>query len=567
MSDPAPEGAAEEVDADDADAPVPVRRGRRLGRYVLCYELAAGGMATVYLARAEGIGGFDRLVALKIIHPHLAKQKEFVEMFLDEARLAARVVHPNVCSVFDYGAEDGTYFLAMDYLVGENAGRVLRVAARRADITGRPALPLILARIIADACEGLHAAHEARADDGSPLGLVHRDVTLHNLFVGYDGSVRVVDFGVAKAAGGSHRTTAGTLKGKFPYMSPEQVRQEPLDRRSDVWSLGVCLFELLARRRLFRTDGEFQTLKAVLEQEIPVPSSLRPNVPAALDAVVLKALSRDPEQRYASARELGRALNAAIGASGGAGAADLAELMDDLFADARAERFALLESARKVDPDHPSTSAVAPAPLRASLTDSLSGSIAGEGPAAAPAETRPEAKRPVAMLAGVGIAAVLALSLGAWAMFGGSAPSGASDASPPVVASPTPPSSVSPSPSPPDVVPAVVAEVTPPVVAEAPPAPPVPVERTSSHHRSDHSADSPRAPAAGGSGTINVVTPPGWADIFVDGQRAGRSPTELRLPSGHHSVRLLPYGEEPAIVRSVDVEPDSVGRLVVRLEP
>jgi len=568
------------LDEEPVSEPAAVRRGRRLGRYVLCYELAAGGMATVYLGRAEGTGGFDRLVALKVIHPHLAKEKDFVEMFLDEARLAARVVHPNVCSVFDYGSEDGTYFLAMDYLVGENAGRVMRAAGKRRDVAARPELPLLFARIIADACEGLHAAHEARADDGTPLGLVHRDVTPHNLFVGYDGSVRVVDFGVAKASSSTHRTTAGTLKGKFPYMSPEQVQQQPLDRRSDVWSLGVCLHEMLTRRRLFTAEGEFQTLRAVLEREVPVPSSLEPNVPAALDAVVMKALQRDPALRYGSAREMGRALSSAIATSGGAGAADLAELMESLFEDVRAERNALLEQARRVDPEQPSTSAVGPAPRRLTNVDSQSSSvvvpITTDGPPT-------PAWRTPAVLGALGLCAVLGAGIGGWASFGG-------PASPARSASGAPTSTPTPAPAPAHTqastqtppAPAAVVEPTPaPVEPPSPPDSPVEPAAATPPETPRPSAPEERRGAGGrrgaapreqtarveGNGTLNVVTPPGWADIFVDGARAGRSPTELRLTAGRHAVRLLPYGEEPAITRSVDVEPDSVGRLVVRLEP
>jgi serine/threonine-protein kinase len=570
--------AATDIETEPEEpAPSPVRRGRQLGRYVLCYELASGGMATVYLARADGQRGFGKMAALKIIHPHLAKQKDFVEMFLDEARIAARIVHPNVCSVFDFGEEDGTYYLAMDYLVGENAGRVMRALVKHTELKESPQTPLLLARIVADACEGMHAAHEVRGDDGQLLHLVHRDVTPQNIFVGYDGSVRVVDFGVATAVGRSHQTSAGTLKGKFAYMSPEQAMQQPLDRRSDVWGLGVCLWEVLTRRRLFARDTEYQTLKAVAENEVPPPSKY--GGPPAFDDVVMRALSRDREKRQATARELGRGINAAIAQLGSVGAGDLAEMMDALFADARAERNALIERARKVDPEQPSTSKISPAPAGGFYDRSISSPGTVTATKAAPA---PPGPRRVPLIAGaIGACALVALvAVGAWLAWPGDPVAPA-----PVAAGPTtvPVAPDDPTPSP--IVPPDPGEVA-IAGAGAPPDPATPEatggtatpERTPRGERSSdrrerrerereerEERESGRA-EAGGTGTVNVVTPPGWAEIFVDGRRVGRSPTEVRMPAGRRSIRLMPYGEGPAIERSIEVEPGGVSRLVVRLE-
>ncbi|MDQ3036444.1 MAG: protein kinase, partial [Myxococcota bacterium] len=312
-------------------------RERHFGRYLLRYEIASGGMATVYLARARGPGGFDRPLALKRIHPHLAKKREFVEMFLDEARLLARITHPNVCSVFDFGEVEGTYYIAMEYLVGQPLVGVLRALEKRPEIASSPRWHALAARIIADAAEGLHAAHELRDESGQPLGVVHRDVSPHNVFVTYDGAVKVVDFGIAWAEGRLHHTQTGSLKGKLAYMAPEQVRGAKLDRRVDVWALGVCLWELLAVRRLFGKRTEVELMQGVMKDPLLPASVVRPGVPLVLDDIALRALERDLDVRFPSARAMGRELNAYVSESGvPAGLADLAELMEDLFPRERA---------------------------------------------------------------------------------------------------------------------------------------------------------------------------------------------------------------------------------------
>src|SRR5262245_21397103 len=270
-------------------APQPVQR--QLGRYQLMLELASGGMATVYLARVAGAAGFEKLVALKRIHAHLAKQQKFTEMFLDEARIAARIGHPNVCDVFDFGEADGTYYLAMEYLLGETVSRLMRKRTHDPSPWTSHELAL-LARIVAEAAQGLHAAHELRDDRGEPMHVVHRDVSPQNLFVTYDGAAKVVDFGIARARGRIHDTTTGSIKGKYAYMSPEQVKNQTLDRRTDVWALGAILWEMLTRKRLFRRDSEVDTLMAVNDEAIAPPSSVRSDVPTSFDPIVMGALTR-----------------------------------------------------------------------------------------------------------------------------------------------------------------------------------------------------------------------------------------------------------------------------------
>ncbi len=321
--------------------------GRRLGRYEICAKLASGGMATVYLARATGPAGFDKLVALKVVHPRLATQSEFIEMFLDEARIASRITHANVGSVFDVGEEAGTFYLAMDYLHGESLASVLGRVATQPQARATHLYPILVTTILAAACEGLHVAHELRGDDGTPLNVVHRDVSPHNIFVTYDGGVRVVDFGIARAAGRLHKTLSGTIKGKVAYMPPEQLRGDDLDRRADLWAIGVTLWELLACRRLFRRESQGKTIDAVLTGFIPAVSTFAPNLPPGLDDVVASALSRDPAERPKSARELGRALRRVVASTGEVmGMAELAEWMESLFAEHREAKQRMIDAAR-----------------------------------------------------------------------------------------------------------------------------------------------------------------------------------------------------------------------------
>ena len=232
-------------------------------------------MATVYLARLSGVGGFQRFVAIKRLHPHLAREPEFIEMFLDEARLAARIHHPNVVPILEVGASEEGYYLVMEYVEGDTLARLLARSAQ----TGRaPARPVGL-RVIIDMLAGLHAAHELKDDDGKPLGIVHRDVSPQNVLVGVDGSSRLTDFGVARATSKLSTTRTGQLKGKLAYMAPEQARgAKDIDRRADVFAAGVVLWEVLACRRLFKGDGEADTLNKVLNEPIPpVRSASRPS--------------------------------------------------------------------------------------------------------------------------------------------------------------------------------------------------------------------------------------------------------------------------------------------------
>lgn len=279
-----------------------------LGRYRVVDEIGLGGMASVHLARMDGLGGFQKWVAIKKIHSHLVQDESFIQMFLDEARIAARISHPNVATVFEVGQHERTYWIAMEYLHGEP----LREVMRRTEELGAPMPPEIACRVIADAAEGLHSAHELLGKNGEQLQVVHRDVTPHNLFVTYDGTTKVVDFGIAKFASRMSSTLAGTLKGKLAYMSPEQVHGEALDRRTDIFALGVVLWELTTGQRLFRMESDLDTLAKVQECAVPRPSSLVRGYPIDLEKIVMKALAKNRGERFKTARELSRALQSLL---------------------------------------------------------------------------------------------------------------------------------------------------------------------------------------------------------------------------------------------------------------
>ena len=342
---------SEALDDDDVDESVVADRQprapsiTRLGRYRLVREIASGGMASVNLAVAEGL---DKLVALKIIHPHLAQEDSFVRMFLDEARLASAITHRNVCNVFDFGETDGRYYIAMDYLSGQSLRDVLR-RLRKADLQMEPRrVAVYVAYMVAEACEGLHAAHELHNSEGNPLNVVHRDVSPHNLFVTYDGNVSVVDFGIARASDRIQSTATGVLKGKFSYMAPEQMRQLAIDRRADIWALGVVLWESLTLQRLFVRSSQADTVMSVMMDRVRPPSEVRLDLPKELDAIVLKAISRSPAQRYTTAREMGRELMKFCRESGvTVSPIEIEHLMERLFEKEIAESKQLLRKAKQ----------------------------------------------------------------------------------------------------------------------------------------------------------------------------------------------------------------------------
>jgi serine/threonine-protein kinase len=274
---------------------------RNIGRYTLFREVARGGMATVHLGRLRGVGGFARTVAIKRLHPPFARDPEFVSMFLDEARLAARVQHPNVVPVLDVLAAEGELFLVMDYVHGEALSRLLK----RAYASEIPVPATIVCGIVIDLLYGLHAAHEALSERGDPLHIVHRDVSPQNILVGVDGVARVLDFGIAKAAQRVHPSTrSGQIKGKLIYMAPEQVGTSQVDRRTDVYAAAVVLWEALTGERFFPPLDTGQLIAQILTRDHAPPTRYKKELPAGIDEVVMRGLARDPAHRFATAHEM-----------------------------------------------------------------------------------------------------------------------------------------------------------------------------------------------------------------------------------------------------------------------
>ncbi len=312
-------------------------RPGKLGRYELITQIGQGGMAEVQLALQRGPAGFEKLVVVKLVHENLATQRAFVDMLLDEARVAALVKHPNVVDIYDLGEANGRYFIAMEYLEGEPLLAVLRAGRE-----GKRLDPLSTARLIADTAEGLDAAHELRSMGGDPIELVHHDVSLGNIVVLYNGQVKLVDFGVAKAT----MTAAAQQKiqGKFSYMAPEKLKGGSGDRRSDIWSLGVVLWEALTLRRLFKGGNDAETMKQVLEQKIPGPSKVNGEVLADFDPIVIRALERDPEKRYPTAKAMAQDLEEVLRKQGYGGRNDqIAKYMQATFDTHIAARKKLLQ--------------------------------------------------------------------------------------------------------------------------------------------------------------------------------------------------------------------------------
>jgi serine/threonine protein kinase len=284
-----------QIDSSELIAP-----GTRLGKYEIVHRIAYGGMAEIYLARASGIQGFEKHVVLKRILPQYAENQELVRMFLKEARLAAGLDHPNIAHVYDIGETRGSFFFTMEYLHGEDVRRITRELKRM-----EARLPLEHAMEIAiGAASGLHCAHDKKGPDGRSLGIVHRDISPSNLVVTFHGGVKVVDFGVAKITADPELSRRHSLKGKLAYMSPEQLSAQTVDRRSDVYSLGVVIYEITTHARLFKATTDVETMRLVLERAIPAPSSLVPDYPPDLEAIVMRAMEKDPEKRYPTARAL-----------------------------------------------------------------------------------------------------------------------------------------------------------------------------------------------------------------------------------------------------------------------
>jgi serine/threonine protein kinase len=373
-------------------APASKRQPIPFGKYLLLDRVNIGGMAEVWRGKTFGAGGFERLVAIKRILPNIAEDEEFITMFVDEAKITVQLNHANIGQVFDLGQVSGSYYIAMEYISGKD----MRAIFDRCRKKGEPPPIPLACYLIAKAAEGLDYAHRKVDGRGTSMNIVHRDVSPQNALVSYDGEVKVIDFGIAKAAGKATKTQAGILKGKFGYMSPEQIRGLPLDRRSDVFAIGVCLYEMLTGERLFVGDSDFSVLEKVRKVEVLPPSTYNRKIPEALEKVVMKALAKDVDDRYQYASEVADDLQRFLITSEAVfGRKDLAQYMRATFAeDVEKEKIRLAEYADIKAPEGISLpEAPAFSPPGAPMVTPSAPRTTGVNPASAPRAPATDAAR------------------------------------------------------------------------------------------------------------------------------------------------------------------------------
>ncbi|MER2560162.1 MAG: serine/threonine-protein kinase [Myxococcaceae bacterium] len=513
-----------------------------LGKYTLVRKLATGGMAEVFLARSDGPMGFQMKLVVKRILPHFGEDQNFINMFLSEARLAAELNHPNVVQIFDFGQTDGTYYIAMEFIDGPNL-RALNKAAR--ETVGPISLPLC-ARIIALAAEGLGYAHDLKNQAGQPMNLVHRDISPDNVLVSRNGAVKVVDFGIAKASTQPHLTKSGVIKGKLAYMPPEQLAREPLDRRADVFALGVVLYELVCGAMPFDATSEVSIIQAIMGNEPLVRASNKRNdLPPALDTIISKCLEKDVTKRYQSCREFQMDLERFIASTGEVvSVADVGKLVEHLFPE---DHEATLQNLMppgglQLDRTHPSSASqersAPPVPTEA-----------GTGLSATslkPIETGSHAQKSRAPLfVGIGLGA-FAIGVGAYLAL--KPPPPTVDPLPPVITPPVLAVIDAGAPEPVDAGPAIV------VVVDA--GDPV-VEPDAGPPESVDAGVKVVAPVAK-MGRIDFrIRPVGR--VYLDGKFLGETPLGKEIPAtvGPHTIKVIEPGSNKTIEKSFTVKPGS----------
>jgi serine/threonine protein kinase len=376
------------------------------GKYLLLERLNVGGMAEVFIAKAFGVEGFERILAIKKILPTMAEDEEFIKMFIDEARISVQLNHANIVHIHELGNYEGTFFIAMEYVAGRDLRTILERYRKR-----KERIPPAQASFIASKmCEGLDYAHRKKDARGVDLNIIHRDVSPQNILCSYEGEVKIIDFGIAKAANRSQNTQAGILKGKFGYMSPEQVRGLPIDRRSDLFAVGVILYEMLTGEKLFVGESDFSTLEKVRNAEVPPPRGLNPAIPEGLERVVMKALAREAEDRYQWASELQEDLMRFLVQGDVIYASKhLSNFMKEAFAEdllreeEKMERFAAVERPDQIQPSgliskgsikRPSSREIQIPPSRAGSKAPRDGSLGnGRGPTARVGASGPQSSR------------------------------------------------------------------------------------------------------------------------------------------------------------------------------
>jgi eukaryotic-like serine/threonine-protein kinase len=522
--------------------PEQVTEGTRLGKYEMLKRLSVGGMAEVYLARAAGLPGFQKLLAVKRILPQLAAQPEFVEMFLDEARLAATLLHPNIVQIHDVGVARGNYFMAMEYLHGEDLNTLLRTMKKRGE-----RVPLEHAvQIVLSLLAGLHYAHEKEDFEGKPLEIVHRDVTPANVIVTYEGSVKLLDFGIAHAARSAERKQSGSVRGKVGYMSPEQAQAQPLDRRTDIFAAGIILYELTLVRRLFKGESDYQILHNIINGSISPPHDVDAAYDLELEQIVMRALARDPAERFSTAHAMQKELESFARRRGlFLSPSSLKEWMAGLFGErinawqkAKAQGKALPEELVITYHDNEGEDPSGPVVLESATASGSASSAASVAPIASFASTaRARSRMRSAILAGLSLLAATAVAgTLLWTHH---------------------------RPDLPAPLPSVIA---PPAVAPAAPAPPPsedsPVRQTVAS--APLIAPAPAAPAA--SGALLLTTHPRGATLILDGKKLDAvSNTTLEAAVGaEHTLVLEKHGYQSA-QRKFTVDPGGKRKLVVEL--
>ena len=523
-----------------------------LGKYKLVKLIASGGMAEVYLAKQAGAAGFEKLVCLKRILPHLARDKQFVDMFLNEARLAAQLDHPNIVSIFDLGETNGNYFIAMEFIDGPNLRSVAKRAAELGELLPIPEV----CKIISMAASGLQYAHDLADSNGAPLGLVHRDISPDNILVHRNGSAKVVDFGIAKAANSSGATRTGTLKGKVAYMPPEQLRGEPLDRRTDVFALGVVMYELLGGKRPWDGASEVALIGKIMTEDPQPLTELRPDVPEELVAIVDKALAKDRSVRYQNCIELQADVEQLIVGLGQT--VTPSRIADFVRAYLPAETGSEPTDASLLSVEEESFAGTGAAPSLLSQAGGAERPGSDPGTVMMDAGTAPPPQKSRGLLYGAIAFAAIAL-LGGGAGYAYLRGESADDLAQPVAveraaiveAKPVPPPPPPPVVKPPEQAPEPeveekpkqrwVARVDPPPVApppvvvikEAPPAP---------------------APVVAAKGELVLFVRP-WAKIEIDSHEIGVTPLPdaIKLPAGDHQVRFINPDLGKDITRTVHI--------------
>ncbi|ATB43604.1 serine/threonine protein kinase [Cystobacter fuscus] len=521
----------------------------QLGKYRLLEVIAKGGMGEVYKAQQEGPAGFSKTVVVKRVLPHLADAENFIDMFLEEARLAARLSHPNVVQIFELGEDRGEYFIAMEYIQGPSLHRV----RKRLRELGHPFPVDIAAYVVAQALQGLHYAHELRDEAGKPLGIVHRDISPDNILVTMDGVVKVVDFGIAKAADSSSKTQSGTLKGKLSYISPEQVNGWPASVHSDIYATGVVLYQLFTNTLPFRAPSNAALLQQIATAEPEAPDRLELDVPPVLSRIVMKALRKEPGERFATAQEMSRALLEALeSCQRRLFPEDLGAFLKQLFEqEGSPRRFFAQPTPRGTGRSSP------PMVVEDEATAPLAGPVLSNPPTVTMESARPR-NRAIAWAVG---GALLSVAVGVVALRPW-------ERGTPPAPAPVAPSSEAPAPAPenvqaqkpvtPEPSPEKAA-VPPPREAAPPPDEPTPEPTTPSP------APSPQEPSrVAAMGRVQVRVNP-WAEVFYEGHRLGITPMPaIRLPAGRRTLTLK--NKELGVSRDYRVSVPANGEVTLKAD-